>query len=98
MDPPSNDNPLNPRSPLRHTICNAENIKVLAERQHTNTSCTGSRNIWRIRHLEARMKALSLQMTNMQNKMEAMSWILSEKEERIRRLEKKCELMERIEE
>jgi hypothetical protein len=44
------------------------------------------------------MKALSLQMTNMQNKMEAMSWILSEKEERIRRLEKKCELMERIEE
>jgi ACT domain-containing protein len=97
MDPPSNDNP-NPRHALRHTICNAKNIKVLAERQHTNTSCTGSKTIWRIRHLEAQMKALSLQMTNMQIKSEAMSWISNEKEEKIRRLEKKCELMERIEE
>jgi hypothetical protein len=44
------------------------------------------------------MKALSLQMTNMQIKSEAMSWISNEKEEKIRRLEKKCELMERIEE
>lgn len=83
------EEPSSKRIPLRHTLCNAENISKLS----ATVSKTKSENT-RLLQLEHGLNDVLRQLSNMQNQMKAMKLKVQSRDERIKVLEKKIEELE----
>lgn len=81
------------RTPLRHTVCDAENISKLS----TTSSRVKSEHT-QLLQLEHRMNDVLRQLSNVKNQVEAMKLRALEKDERIKVLERRVDELEKREE